>query len=86
MVAAAIVDTLNGRMPGAPAWLNTCYSHVAPGYGISVANVYRATPQAIVEVQGSGGVSPVQAPHSVRAQEALFADAWYESITTDMFG
>ncbi|MBM3600719.1 MAG: cytochrome C [Alphaproteobacteria bacterium] len=86
VVATAVVDMMNGRTPGAPAWLNTCYSHVAPNYGISVVNVYRATPQAFVEVQGSGGVSPVQAPPAMRVQEALFADAWYESITADMFG
>jgi sulfide dehydrogenase [flavocytochrome c] flavoprotein subunit len=86
VVAAAIVAMLQGRTPGAPAWLNTCYSHVAPNYAISVAGVYRAGPEAIVEVQGSGGVSPIQVPPAFRAQEALFADAWYESITNDMFG
>jgi sulfide dehydrogenase [flavocytochrome c] flavoprotein subunit len=85
VVAAAIVAMLQGKTPGAPAWLNTCYSHVAPNYAISVAGVYRAGPEAIVEVQGSGGVSPAQVPPAFRAQEAIFADAWYESITNDMF-
>ena len=41
---------------------------------------------AITEVQGSGGVSPRGDLPDQRRLEALYADAWYESITRSMFG
>ena len=37
VTAAAVVDLVNGREPGTPSWVNTCYSIVAPDDGISVA-------------------------------------------------
>jgi len=39
--AAAVVAALGGKSMGAPSYVNTCYSIVAPDYGISVAAVYR---------------------------------------------
>lgn len=41
VVAAAISAMLDGREPPPPAWTNTCYSVLAPDYGISVAGHYR---------------------------------------------
>ena len=83
--AAQITALLSGQPPVDPSWINTCYSLVAPDYGITVAAVYRATPEGIVDVQGSGGVSPREAPRSVRAAEAIYADGWYKSVTGDAF-
>jgi hypothetical protein len=59
---------------------------VAPEYGITVAAVYRNANGQLVEVQGSGGTSPVEAPRSTREQEAKFADGWFKTITGEMFG
>ncbi|MCC6469097.1 MAG: FAD-dependent oxidoreductase [Alphaproteobacteria bacterium] len=84
VVALAIVDGLNGRKPTPPAFANTCYSLVAPKYGISVANVYRVTEQGLVSVEG--GVSPIGQPAQFRSQEATYGQGWYDSITMDMFG
>jgi NADPH-dependent 2,4-dienoyl-CoA reductase/sulfur reductase-like enzyme len=84
--AAAIVRLLAGQAPVEPILLNTCYSIVAPNYGISVAGVYRPTNGVLTEVKGSGGVSPADAPRSFRAQEALFADGWFNAITGEVFG
>ena len=39
--ASAIVDLLRDRSPAPPKLINTCYSLVAPDYGISIAGVYR---------------------------------------------
>jgi NADPH-dependent 2,4-dienoyl-CoA reductase/sulfur reductase-like enzyme len=83
--AAAAVALLAGREPGNPAWVNTCYSHIAPDYAVSVAGVYKAVDGQIVSVEGAGGVSPADADDQVRKLESVYADAWYDSITGDMF-
>ncbi|MEO3431046.1 FCSD flavin-binding domain-containing protein [Pelagibius sp. CAU 1746] len=83
--AAAIVAKLRGEAPGAPKFVNTCYSLVAPDYGISVAAVYNVEDGKIVAVEGAGGLSPMEADHSFRQQEADYARGWYDSITQDIF-
>jgi NADPH-dependent 2,4-dienoyl-CoA reductase/sulfur reductase-like enzyme len=83
--AAAAIAMLEGREFGNPAWVNTCYSHVAPDHAISVAGVYKAVDGKIVSIEGSGGVSPMDADDQVRQLESVYADAWYDSITADMF-
>lgn len=83
--AAAAIALLAGRELANPAWVNTCYSHVAPDYAISVAGVYKATDDGIISVEGSGGVSPMEADEASRKLESVYADGWYKSITADMF-
>ena len=77
---------LAGSKPDEPKLINTCYSLVAPDYGISVAGDYRPADGQIKEVQGSGGVSPLDAPSSTRALEATFANGWFKTITGEVFG
>jgi NADPH-dependent 2,4-dienoyl-CoA reductase/sulfur reductase-like enzyme len=85
--AAAVARLLTGATPSTPKLINTCYSLVAPDYGISVAGVYQPTPAGqLADVPGSGGVSPSEAPRAVRAAEAVLADAWFRTITTEVFG
>lgn len=84
--AAAIAKLLAGQAPATPKLLNTCYSIVAPNYGITVAGVYTPNNGILAEVQGSGGVSPLDAPRSQRAQEALFAEGWFNTLTAEVFG
>jgi sulfide dehydrogenase [flavocytochrome c] flavoprotein chain len=84
--AAAIVKLLAGQPPTPPKLINTCYSVVGPNYGITVAGVYVAVNGVLTDVQGAGGVSPVDAPRSARAQEALFAEGWFNTITSEVFG
>jgi NADPH-dependent 2,4-dienoyl-CoA reductase/sulfur reductase-like enzyme len=84
--AAALAKLLAGQKPDEPRPINTCYSLVAPDYGISVAAVYRPKDGILVEVENSGGVSPLNAPHSIREQEAKFADGWFNTITAEVFG
>jgi sulfide dehydrogenase [flavocytochrome c] flavoprotein subunit len=83
---AAIVRLLASQPPSEPRLLNTCYSIVGPNYGITVAGVYRPINGVLTEVPGSGGVSPTDAPRSFRAQEALFAEGWFNTITSEVFG
>lgn len=83
--AAEIVAELRGETVGISSWVNTCYSLVAPDYGISVAAVYRLTDKGIMPVKGAGGVGPRDAPRETRRMEALYAEGWYRAITADIF-
>ncbi|MCX7384348.1 MAG: FCSD flavin-binding domain-containing protein, partial [Alphaproteobacteria bacterium] len=84
--AQAVADLLAGRVPGEPRLLNTCYSIVAPGYGISVAGVYRPANGVLTDIEGAGGTSPLDAPPETRAEEARYAESWFRTITTEAFG
>jgi len=84
--AGAVVELLEGRTPKPPKLINTCYSLVAPDYGISVAGVYEPVNGVLTDVPGAGGVSPAPAQRSERSQEALYAEAWFNTITAEIFG
>lgn len=84
--ASAIVDLLRDRSPAPPKLINTCYSLVAPDYGISIAGVYQPANGLLTDIAGAGGVSPLNAPRSVRSQEATYAEAWFKTITRGVFG
>jgi NADPH-dependent 2,4-dienoyl-CoA reductase/sulfur reductase-like enzyme len=84
--AAAVASLLAGQPPVEPRLINTCYSLVAPDYGISIAGVYHPSAGQWVDVAGAGGISPLDAPPSFRAQEAKYANAWFTTITTEVFG
>jgi NADPH-dependent 2,4-dienoyl-CoA reductase/sulfur reductase-like enzyme len=86
VAAAAIVASLAGREAPEPSWANTCYSTIAPDYGISVAGVYAVAEGKIVQVPGSGGVSPMDASAEFRKLEAEYAVGWYESVASDTWG
>ncbi|AWN50204.1 cytochrome C [Methylobacterium terrae] len=84
--AEAVIDLLAERKPAAPKLVNTCYSLVAPGYGISVAGVYHPANGVLADVEGAGGTSPLDAGGEVRRQEAAYAEDWYRTITAAVFG
>jgi sulfide dehydrogenase [flavocytochrome c] flavoprotein subunit len=83
--AAAVVALLRGAPVADPILMNTCYSLVAPDYGISIAGVYRVTDDTIVAVAGTEGTSPVDAPDETRVREAEYGRSWYANITADVF-
>ena len=84
--AAAVATLLAGGVPTSPKLINTCYSLVAPDYGISVTGVYAPANGVLADIEGAGGVSPLDAPPSVRAAEARYDEAWFETITAEVFG
>jgi NADPH-dependent 2,4-dienoyl-CoA reductase/sulfur reductase-like enzyme len=85
--AAQIVALLRGDKPVEPRLINTCYSLVAPDYGITVAGVYKPGPSGVLaDIEGAGGVSPIEAPAAQRALEAQFAEGWFRTITSEVFG
>jgi sulfide dehydrogenase [flavocytochrome c] flavoprotein chain len=84
--AAAVATLVGGGTPSSPKLINTCYSLVAPDYGISVAGVYQPTNGQLADVPGAGGVSPSDAPREARKAEAVLAEAWFRTITGEAFG
>jgi len=84
--AAAIAALLRDETPSPPKLINTCYSLVAPDYAISIAGVYHPVNGQLADVEGAGGVSPLEAPPDFRALEASYAEAWFRTITAQTFG
>jgi NADPH-dependent 2,4-dienoyl-CoA reductase/sulfur reductase-like enzyme len=84
--AVAVAKLARGEKPETPKLINTCYSLIAPDYGVSVAAIYHPVNGQLAEVAGSGGVSPVDAPMKLRNDEAKLADGWFETITSEVFG
>lgn len=83
--AGAIAALLRGEAPAEPRLINTCYSLVAPDYGISIAGVYRPATGLLADVEGAGGVSPLNAPPAFRAAEARYAADWFATITAEAY-
>jgi sulfide dehydrogenase [flavocytochrome c] flavoprotein chain len=84
--ALAVARLLQGKTPSPPKLINTCYSLVAPDYGISIAGVYHPVNGQLADVEGAGGVSPLDASPDFRAREASYAEAWFRTITAETFG
>ncbi|MCH8551214.1 MAG: NAD(P)/FAD-dependent oxidoreductase [Natronospirillum sp.] len=85
VAAAAIIAEVAGETPPPAYFTNTCYSLIAPDYGISVAAIYKTDSSGEVEVTSSG-LSPAEADRSTRALEAQYARGWYEAIAQDTWG
>ena len=88
VAAQAVIDLLNGREPGTPSYINTCYSILGKDYAISVANVYalNKAENKIVAVKDSGGLTPKDASPGDLKREVSYAYSWFNNITQDMFG
>ena len=83
--AANIVAAVNGETSPEPSFVNTCYSIIAPNYGISVAAVYELKDDKIVGIEGAGGLSPTSASPRLRELEASYARGWIKNIMADTF-
>lgn len=83
--AAAVVALLNGGEAPQPSYVNTCYSVIHPGDGISVAMVYAYKDGKIVKVEGSGGLTG-KYDAKMREREEAYAHSWFKNITADTFG
>jgi len=86
LCADSILRLFAGEKPVAAKLTSNCFSLVARDYAISITGVYRPVNGFYTEVEGAGGVSPLDAPPSFRAQEAKFADAWFRTNTSEIFG
>lgn len=84
--AQAIALLTSGQAAREPKLINTCYSLVAPDYGISVAGVYQPGKGILADVPGAGGVSQLNASPGARATEAQYAHDWFNITTAEVFG
>lgn len=83
--AFAVVNLLNGSELLEPSWVNTCYSLITQSHGISVAMVYKLSPQGqLMKVAGAGGISNKPDEYTL-SLEADYARNWLESIVYDSF-
>ena len=83
--ASAVVASLNEEPMSTPSYVNTCYSIVAPDYGISVAAVYRLNDDKSKIEKIAGGLTPMDATDFARQREVQYAYSWFENIAYDMF-
>lgn len=86
MAAVAVVSAIRGYEVPEPSAVNTCYSLIAPDYGVTVAAVYRLKDGALAGVQGAGGLTPAGASAADLRREANYAAGWYTGITEDIWG
>lgn len=86
VAAAAIAARFQGKEPGDPTFVNTCYSIVGEDFGISVAAVYSLDAQTntITPIPGSGGISPANASAEIRKREVGYAHSWFANVINDM--
>jgi NADPH-dependent 2,4-dienoyl-CoA reductase/sulfur reductase-like enzyme len=84
--AQAVATLIGGGKPETPKLINTCYSLASPDYGFSVAGVYTPKNGLFADIEGAGGVSPMEVPRSFRADEARYANAWFGTIAAEAFG
>ena len=84
--AAAIAALLNGKEPGVPSYVNTCYSIAAKEHGFSVAAVYKLAEDGSKITAVSSGLTPGDASPEVFKREVRYAHSWFENITHDIFG
>ena len=83
-VALSIAARVRGEHVSDPTYLNTCYSLLAPDYGISISSVYTAS-DGYVGTRHTG-ISPLSGDRALRAREAQYAHALYAQITRNSFG
>ena len=84
--AGIVVALIAGSAPAASKLIGACYSLAAPDYGFSIIGVYAPKGDLLAEVEGAGGTSPVEAPREFRAREAMLAQAWFDTVTDEVFG
>ena len=66
-----------------PRFRNTCWSTVAPDDAVKIGASYEATKEGIAKIDAF--ISEVGESSEIRAQTRAEADAWYASITADIF-
>lgn len=83
LCALAIVADLHALPRPEGLLTNTCYSLLAPDFGVSISASYRVVDGRLNSL--SSGQSASFSPRSERAQEARNAYAWYANVTKDSF-
>ncbi len=83
--AIQVARLLGGQAPEPTTLANTCYSYITPDSAISVAGVYSSAGGRFSNVEGAGGISPLDAAPAFRQREGRHAQDWYNAITRESF-
>jgi sulfide dehydrogenase [flavocytochrome c] flavoprotein subunit len=83
--AAAVVAKLRERAPEEPALENICYSLAGPDWGFVETNRYRPENGLLTAVPGAVHTSPLGAKPAMRAEEASEDEAWFRTLTGEIF-
>ncbi|MBW7920798.1 MAG: FAD-dependent oxidoreductase [Rubellimicrobium sp.] len=84
--AAALAARIAGDDPAPRKLINTCYSLAAPDWGFSVADVYAQTADGIAAIRPGGGTTPLGADADTHAAEARYANSWFDTLTSQLWG
>lgn len=84
--AYALAAAFSGETLAGMRVINSCYSLLAPDYGINVAGVYDYNDATLALLPDATGLSPLAADPAYRARVAAHARSWYANITADSFG
>lgn len=84
--AAAVIARLAGRAPEEPVLDNVCYSLAGPQWGFVETNRYRPENGLLTAVPGAINTSPLGAQPAMREQEANEDEAWFRTLTGELFG
>jgi sulfide dehydrogenase [flavocytochrome c] flavoprotein subunit len=86
LVAHVIRAELTGGPMPVPTFANACYSLVSDSYGVSIASIYEINAEGIiVNVPGSGGISPVDDAPNRPVLEAVYQKNWHRTFAADVF-
>jgi sulfide dehydrogenase [flavocytochrome c] flavoprotein subunit len=83
--AAAVVAKLRERAPEEPQLDNLCYSLAAPDWGFVETNRYRPENGLLTALPGAINTSPLGARPDQRAAEARKDEAWFRTLTGELF-
>jgi len=84
--AAALIKLLAGETPTPATLTSSCFSLIAPDYAISQRGSYRPVGDIYNDADGGPVASPITAGLDLRRDEAKQAMAWFEGISSEVFG
>jgi NADPH-dependent 2,4-dienoyl-CoA reductase/sulfur reductase-like enzyme len=83
--AAAVVAKLREQAPEESQLDNLCYSLAAPDWGFVETNKYRPENGLLMALPGAINTSPLAAKSDERAKEASEDEAWFRTLTGELF-
>jgi NADPH-dependent 2,4-dienoyl-CoA reductase/sulfur reductase-like enzyme len=82
----AILAQIAGKTPEPAKLLNVCYSLAEPDYAFEIVDVFEVKGDTITLTYQNDRTTPVGASDDVHKREAAYAQSWYDTITSEMFG
>lgn len=84
VAVSSVIAELTGNWPPDPTWVASCYSHVAPDYGIRLSATFALEVDHVE--RKTTDFSTLGASVSQRKADALFAEKWLSEIRKEIWG